>query len=137
MPHAKPHLLLVEDNPLDALLLQYALTHVNVLAQLEVVVSVSDFRKQLESGRKLADLFLVDLSLGDGTGFDVIQSIRSSPENRNVPVIVFSGSDMDSDIQLAYSVGANAYVVKSSEMSYVIHALNHINEFWFDVVRLP
>lgn len=137
MANSKPHFLLVEDSDFDAHVLRYALSHVNVHATLDVVVSVTALKRRLEAGGKLADLVLVDLSLSDGTGFDIIQAIRSSEHTRLVPIIVLSGSDAEDDIRLAYAVGANAYIVKSTEIAYLVHSMRQLNDFWFDVVRLP
>ena len=60
------------------------------------------------------DLILLDLGLPDGSGLDVLRTIRSVPELRTAPVVVLSCSDDETVMQQCMEAGANAFVVKSA-----------------------
>jgi len=60
-------------------------------------------------------LILLDLSLAPGSGFDVLDRIRSSDSRApmaRTPVVIFTDSQDSNDIETSYRLGANSYVIK-------------------------
>lgn len=136
--HDRKRILLVEDTPLDATVFRYALGHAHVHADLQVVISVAEAVKLIEQPKKVADLVILDMSLQDGTGLDVLQAIRSSPVQHLIPVVVFSASTRDDDVRLSYAHGANAYITKPSDnYPMLVEYVKTMDAFWFSTVRLP
>jgi CheY-like chemotaxis protein len=84
----------------------------------------------------LPALVLLDLKMPRTTGFDVLRWIRNHPEVGNVPVIVFSGSELQDDIRQAYAGGADSYLVKPIGFSALVELVKIINSSWFSG-RLP
>jgi CheY-like chemotaxis protein len=71
-------------------------------------------------------LCVLDLSLPDLSGLGVLEYIRSWPAFSHVPVIMLSGSGDDADIEAAYELGIDAYLVKPAGvhgLADVIHSL--------------
>jgi CheY-like chemotaxis protein len=60
------------------------------------------------------DLILLDLIMPKMQGFEVLRSLKQSPETAHIPVIVLSNLGQDRDIQQAMESGALAYLVKAN-----------------------
>ena len=56
-----------------------------------------------------ADLILLDINLGDGTGFDVCKRLR---EETQLPILFISARQSDDDVLVALSIGGDAYIKK-------------------------
>ncbi len=78
----------------------------------------------------LPKLVLLDLKMPRATGFEVLRWIRNHPEVGEVPVVVFSGSELKDDIQQAYAGGADSYLVKPLGFSALVSLVKNINTSW-------
>jgi DNA-binding response OmpR family regulator len=74
-----------------------------------VFPTASDFRRRL--GNEAVDLVLLDRSLPDARGLEVLSWIRQSP-NASLPVIFLTASGDEADIVEGLAAGADDYVVK-------------------------
>src|SRR5690349_7010840 len=110
----------VEDDPNDILLVQRALKKTGAPS---AIVSVSDGDRALAylgGARDYADrekfpfpqLVLLDLKMPRKSGLEVLEWIRRQALLKRLPVIVFTSSKHDQDINSAYELGANSYLVK-------------------------
>lgn len=59
--------------------------------------------------RNAPDLVLLDINLPDGNGLDFLQEIK---HHQNIPVILLTANDMETDVVAGFSLGANDYVTK-------------------------
>lgn len=57
-------------------------------------------------------LILLDLGLPDINGLEVCRRLKSDPETRNLPVIILTGNDKESDIVTGLEIGADDYIIK-------------------------
>jgi CheY-like chemotaxis protein len=73
---------------------------------------------------------LLDLKMPRATGFDVLRWIRAHPEAGNIPIIVFSGSELQDDIRQAYAVGADSYLVKPIGFNALVDLVKQIDHGW-------
>jgi two-component system, response regulator len=73
---------------------------------------------------------LLDLKLPRMNGFEVLQKVRAMPSLRHVPIVVMSSSGEARDVQRAYDLGANGYVVKSINFDAYRSSLHAIGNFW-------
>ncbi len=58
------------------------------------------------------DLYLVDITLGDGSGFEIIRSIRKDGKEKNIPILIISGHDDTKRKLVGFDIGADDYLVK-------------------------
>ena len=103
--------LLVEDEPLLIDLYQERFNEEDF--DLEIARDGNEALKKADHG---ADLILLDILLPGINGFEVLRRLKRNLETRDIPVIVLTnlGSEQsDSDKQLAFSLGAVDYLVKS------------------------
>jgi CheY-like chemotaxis protein len=84
-------------------------------------------------------LVLLDLKMPRATGFEILQWIRNHRQVGDLPVVVFSGSELQDDIQQAYAVGADSYLVKPLGFNALVDLVKNINEAWIagQVPRVP
>jgi len=114
------HVLVVEDNPDDAFLIRRAFTRGYPDVALHLVddgEAATAFLEAAEAGGgdapgPLPDLMLLDLKLPRMSGFEVLRWLRSVPRLRRLPVVVLTSSRERSDVDQAYDLGANSYLVK-------------------------
>jgi len=135
-------ILLVEDSPSDVWLIRQALQEGAVPKRIGVVgngeQAVDYLRKRgpyLDSPRP--DIILLDLNLPRLTGLEVLREIKSDPELKSITVIVLTTSEAPQDVNAAYDLNANCYVVKPVDFEQFMAAIRGIEEFWMSVASLP
>ncbi len=67
------------------------------------------------------DLLILDLSLPDGSGFEVCQKVR---EISNVPIIFFTASDEEINIVKGLDIGGDDYITKPFKLGVLISRIN-------------
>lgn len=136
------NILLVEDNPADVLLTAEALREGSVAHDLSVVNNGADAMHFLKHQGKFEDsprpnLIFLDINLPKKNGFEVLAEIKGDPDIRSIPVIVLTTSSSRQDIQRAYSLHANCYIVKPIELDDFFRAIKNTEDFWGGVASLP
>jgi CheY-like chemotaxis protein len=79
----------------------------------------------------LPHLLLLDIKMPRKSGFDLLHDIRRTPELKRLVAVMFSSSSEKRDVDRAYDLGANAYVVKPSDSNELVTLLRRLHEFWF------
>jgi CheY-like chemotaxis protein len=80
---------------------------------------------------------LLDLKLPGVTGFDVLAWLRAQPGLRRLPVVVLTSSSQDEDVQRAYDLGVNSYLVKPSGLKAIGEVAVQIERYWLTMNRRP
>jgi len=135
-----PTILHVEDNADIARLVQIALQGFGFRGEVRLARSVSEAFEEIRRLREDGGLrlVLVDMSLPDGRGLDVIRKIRADSALSRVPVVVLSGEMQDETVSEAYSLGANCYIPKSFVLSdQLTEAVESIYRCWAEGAVLP
>lgn len=60
------------------------------------------------------DIVLLDLLLPGVNGFEVLKQLKTDPETKAIPVIVFSNLGQKEDIERAKSLGADDFLIKAN-----------------------
>jgi CheY-like chemotaxis protein len=133
-----PVILQVEDRDEDVYLLKRAIQRAEVQVDVRAVVDgqqaidyisgVNGFEDR--HAHPLPYLILLDLKLPHKTGFDVLAWIRAQPTLRTLIVIVLSSSIDEGDLEKAYQLGANAFLVKPSDMHTLVEMCKAMKLFW-------
>jgi CheY-like chemotaxis protein len=139
------NILLADDKMNDVELLRAAFARSPLNASVHTVKSGHEVIQYLEGNGPFHDrlkyplprLVLLDLDLPGVSGWQVLEWIRQRPLLKRLPVIVFTGSDREKDIDKAYELGANSYLVKPPDLHELIEAVKQISEFWLRTSRLP
>ncbi|HET9769155.1 MAG TPA: response regulator [Thermoanaerobaculia bacterium] len=82
-------------------------------------------------------LILLDLNLPGTDGRQVLASIKADEQLRQIPVVVFTTSRDDRDVEACYRAGANSYVQKPVDLPEFRRALDSVKSYWFETVVLP
>ncbi|MCW5907134.1 MAG: response regulator [Chitinophagales bacterium] len=137
----KPRILLVEDNPGDIRLTQEALKESHTDVHLDVVTDGEQAVDFLYRRGKFADaqrpsLILLDLNLPKKNGIEVLKEIKVDASLKKIPVIVLTTSDADHDINKAYSLHANCYILKPVDFDDFAKVIRLVESFWFNTAKL-
>ena len=130
-------LLLVEDNINDLTLTLDALGQGTTTLTVDVVRDGQEaldymFRRGTFAARPDVQplAILLDLKLPRVDGLEVLAVLKKDPLTRMVPIVMLTASREGSDLQRAYSLGVNAYVVKPVEFDAFVASLRHFRMFW-------
>ena len=135
-------ILLVEDNPGDVRLTREALKEGKVLNNLHVaedgVEALEFLRKEGRfSAADRPDIIFLDLNLPRKDGREVLAEVKSDPELRSIPVVILTTSKAEEDVVRTYDLHANCYITKPVDLDQFITVVQSVEEFWFNIVRLP
>jgi CheY-like chemotaxis protein len=138
-------LLLAEDDANDVFFLQRAFQQAKVENPLQVVRDGQEAIEYLSGSGRFADrrqfplpyLLVLDLKMPRKTGMDVLEWLQGQPELRCLPVLVLTSSAHRIDIERAYELGANGFVVKPASLEKRVELAKLIGAFWLEVNESP
>ena len=144
-PSNKPatfRILLVEDNPADAHLVERALRRAHFAPDLSVVedgMEAMDFLRRGGAHRdaRRPHLILLDLNIPGKDGHQVLGELKSDPYLTEVPVVIYTSSTATKDVKTCYQLGANAYVRKPTDVADLFDVVSSIESFWLRTAILP
>jgi len=137
-------ILLAEDNKFDAELTQKALSEFNLGNNLVTVgdgVEVLDYLrcegkyKDREAGNPA--VILLDIKMPRLDGIETLQTIRTDPKFKMIPVVILSSSREEQDLIRSYSLGVNGYVVKPVDFKQFVEAVRTLGVFWVLINEQP
>ncbi|MBI3141504.1 MAG: response regulator [Bacteroidetes bacterium] len=136
------HILLVEDNDGDIYLTREALEDSRIINEISVArdgVEALDFMFKTGNHTQATtpDLVLLDINLPLKSGHEVLETLKSDPRTKQIPVIMLTTSSSESDIVKSYAHHANCYITKPVEIAPFLEAIGSIENFWFSIVTLP
>lgn len=85
----------------------------------------------------LPDIFLLDLKMPRVNGFEVLKWVRAQPTFGSLRILVLTSSDEIRDVNEAYQLGANSFLVKPLDFEDFTHLSRLIADFWFKAARTP
>lgn len=132
-------ILLIEDNPIDVDLTLRAFKKQNLTNNIVVVRDGEQAINQIElweNGDYLPVVILLDLKLPKVDGLQVLKAIKKHPTYKVIPVVILTSSNDDGDIDSAYNLGANSYIVKPVNFDKFMEVAAQIELYW-KVINKP
>lgn len=128
-------ILLVEDDRVDIMTVQRALTRNNVSNPLYIARTGLEALGMLrgEGFRKIDPppaLILLDLNLPRMSGTEFLQELRADPKLRSLKIIVLTSSNEPSDKAVAFKYDVDDYIVKPHSFDEFTKAIGTILAFW-------
>jgi CheY-like chemotaxis protein len=136
MPCAKP-ILLVEDDPVDALAIRQALGEPGIGDAVIHAACVTEALALLHSRESHRPaLILLDLNMPGTDGRMFLQVVKDDPGLRDIPIVALTASDGFEDIVRSFDRGVAGYMVKSADYKGLLETVRTIQHYW-DLNRLP
>ncbi len=141
--------LIVEDDPNDIFLYQRAFEkvidpdRVTFLRNGEELVNYCsrfDLHGENPDVEELPDLpglIILDIKMPRKSGLEVLEWLGSQPILRRIPIVIISSSQAHRDINTAYELGANAYIVKPLEFNVMVRTIDELCRFWLGTITPP
>jgi CheY-like chemotaxis protein len=138
--------LLAEDNPNDVLLVQQAFVDNAIANPLLVVGNGDEAIRYLAGEGRFGDreqnpfpaLFLLDLKMPVKDGLEVLQWLHEHPEiPKQLPVVVFSSSELPEETQKAFSMDIQACIVKPVSFAHLRERIRILKEYWLEYEASP
>jgi len=135
-------ILLVEDDPDEVFLIQRAFQKADMKNPLQVLRDGEEAIDFLSRFGELADesllspipaLMLLDLKMPRKTGFEVLEWLRQQPNLKRLIVIVLTSSNQPVDINHAYDLRANSYLVKPARPEALASLLHRVEDYWLSL----
>jgi CheY-like chemotaxis protein len=138
-------ILLAEDEQNDVFLIKRAFQKAQLLNPIRVVSDGQEAISYLRGDGDYADrtrfplptLVLLDLKMPRMGGFDVISWVRQQPGLKRLPLVVLTSSRDGPDINRAYELGANTYLVKPVEFDGLVEMMKKLSLYWFIMAERP
>jgi CheY-like chemotaxis protein len=136
MQGPRADVLLVEDDANDVAVALRAFRRHSLEARVCVLrdgVELVDYMQNQTLRGRAPKVILLDLKMPRMDGRAALRELRSRPETRNIPVVMVSSSNQQSDVRECYELGANSYVVKQltpwSPGAYLVDTVR----YWLDM----
>lgn len=136
------HILVVEDNEGDILLITEALQECEVINDISVVRNgklALDFVFKKGDYKEVhsPDIILMDINLPLKNGIEVLQTLKSDETTKHIPIIILTTSSSENDIMKSYNNHANAFITKPLDATEFFDAISSLEDFWLNIVNLP
>ncbi len=138
---AKKTILVADDDSNDIYLLKRAFLKAGIDVRMEFVQDGEQAIRYLKAGdhqeNPLPEMLLLDIKMPRVNGFEVLEWIRRQPGLRRLLIVVLTSSDEPGDINRAYDLGANSYLVKPCSIEHLTGIAQHLYEYWMNLNRPP
>jgi CheY-like chemotaxis protein len=141
----KRAILVAEDNPTDVFILKRAFLKAGIDPHMFFVRDGQEAVDYLEGENDFSDrkahpfpeLMLLDLKMPKLDGFDVLKWVRKQPGLGRLLIIVLTSSNQAKDVNRAYDLGANSYLVKPSRLDDFIEVVEKLHGYWMGINEGP
>lgn len=145
MENTEIEILLIEDNLNDAELTIRALQKNKIANKL---LHLKDGSEALEflfgigkfEGRNINNrpkVILLDLKMPKIGGLEVLEKLKANENTKMIPVVVLTSSKENPDIEKAYALGANSYIVKPVDFEGFSKSISHLGLYWVLLNQSP
>ena len=136
---------MADDDEDDRLLTQDALAESRVLNELHFVEDGVELLEYLERKGKFEDknssprpgLILLDLNMPRMDGREALETIKSNPNLKGIPVVILTTSKQEEDMVKGYNLGAASYITKPVTFDGLVDLMKTLGKYWVEFVELP
>jgi len=131
---------IVEDNSMDVDLTVRAFRRRKVTNPIKIARDGEEalaWIPRWESGEPPPVVILLDLKLPKVDGLEVLRALKGHAALRRIPVVVLTTSTEEKDVQAAYSLGANSYIVKPVDFDKFMDVAAQIDLYWAVLNKPP
>ena len=131
------NIIVAEDDDGHARLMERNLRRGGIINAIQRARDGAELLQELRGGRRRPpDVIFLDINMPKLDGFEVLGQLKADPELRSIPVIMVTSTDSQREINRAYELGANSYVVKPVGVEAFIDRIRKLGLF-LEVVELP
>ena len=138
-------ILIADDDPDDRMLALEALNENHLTNNIYFVEDGEELLDYLHRRGQYTDvasaprpgMILLDLNMPRMDGRESIREIKSTPELRDIPVVILTTSKSEEDIARTYNLGANSYITKPVTFEGLVEVMRGLRRYWFEIVELP
>lgn len=143
---SKIYILVAEDDADDRFLLETAFAENGsgeTLTFVENGVELLEYLRNVKTGtqpindNQLPGFILLDLNMPKKDGREVLKEIKDDPYFKKIPVIVFTTTKNENEVNRCYELGANTYVVKPVGFEKLVKTIEDIRSYWFKTAQIP
>ncbi|WP_052481422.1 response regulator [Gilvimarinus agarilyticus] len=130
-------LIIAEDDVDDQLLIRDALEENGVLAG--DVVFVNDGQElmdRLKAPDPVPGLILLDLNMPRMDGREALRQIKQDDTLRHIPIVVFTTSSSEQDVNNTYQLGSNTFFTKPTSFDELVRVMSLIKSYWLETALL-
>jgi CheY-like chemotaxis protein len=133
-------ILVAESDPADALLLEQGFFCAGVHSPVTFVddgQEAMDYLRgappfQNRAAHPLPSLLVMELNLPRRSGYDVLKWLQCQPPAHRMLIVVLSSCSRPEDIDRAYALGADAYVLKPADAGELTDVARHLKNYWLE-----
>ena len=137
-PPATPCILLVDDDEDDVILTRRAFERMRIGNPLQVANNGEAAVDYLAGKGPYADralhplptLILLDVKMPRKGGHEVLEWLKAQPQLRRIPVVMLTSSKDPADVNRAYDLGVNSYLVKPLSFDGLTEIARTLNLYW-------
>ncbi len=145
MSNTQGLILLADDDPNDVFLIQRAFHKISLRNPMCVVNDGEEAVAYLNGDGEFSDrcryplpvLLLLDLKMPRKSGFDVLNWVRQQAGLRRLVIVILTSSNQSSDVNRAYDLGANSYLVKPAGFDNLLNLVESLDRYWLDLSEKP
>jgi CheY-like chemotaxis protein len=130
---------MAEDDPDDRLFIEQAFRELQIAGQLHFVENGEELMDFLRRRGNYSDpdrsprpaLILLDLNMPKKDGRQCLKEIKSDARLQEIPVVVWTTSNLEEDIARCTEAGADSYITKPASYPGLLDAVREIGRKWF------
>ncbi len=140
----KVSILIAEDDSDDRFLLQTAFKEKGYTDKLDFVENgvelldyLYDIHDKKGSNVSFPYLILLDLNMPKKDGREALKELKQHPVLKKIPIIVFTTTKSEAEVNRCYELGANTYIVKPVSFEKLLEVLENIRSYWTSTATIP
>lgn len=132
-------ILIAEDDIDDRMLLQTAFEETGIKNKIEFVGNGCEVMDFLYKDDKLGypRFILLDLNMPKKDGRETLKEIKQHSAFKKIPVIIFTTTKNEAEVNRCYELGANSYIVKPDSFELLKKIISDLCDYWFNLASAP